>query len=69
MRMFVKPRILNQSKYTMKDKQSRFVFSIWRSSELIYGMAREAKRSETQTSIRTDSLYQFSETLVQTRLY
>jgi hypothetical protein len=31
MRMFVKPRILSQSKYTMKNKQSRFVFSILRS--------------------------------------
>jgi hypothetical protein len=29
MRMFVKPRILNQSKYTMKNKQSRFLFSIF----------------------------------------
>jgi hypothetical protein len=32
MRMFVKPRILNQSKYTTKNKQSRLVSSIVRSS-------------------------------------
>ena len=31
MRMFLKLRILNQSKYTMKNKQSRFGFSIFRS--------------------------------------
>jgi proline iminopeptidase len=61
MRMFVKPRILSQSKYTMKNKQSRFVFSISRSIRAHMRLAK-LTGSETQTTVRTDSLYQSSET-------
>ena len=60
MRMFVKPRILNQSKYTMKNKQSRFVFSILRSFRAHIRLAK-LRGSETRTTIRTDPLYQSSE--------
>jgi hypothetical protein len=55
MRMFVKPRLLNQSKYTMKDTQARFVFSILRSFRV--HIRHAITGSETQTTIRTDSLY------------
>jgi hypothetical protein len=61
MRMFVKPRILSQSKYTMKNKQSRFAFSILRSFRARIRLAK-LRSSETQTTIRTDLLYPSSET-------
>ena len=48
MRMFVKPRILSQSKYTMKNRQSRFVFSILRSFRAHLWLAK-LRGSETQT--------------------
>jgi len=56
MRMFVKPRILNQSKCAMKDKQARFVFSILRSFRAHIRLAK-LRGSESQTTIGTDSLY------------
>ena len=56
MRIFVKPRILNQSKYTMKNKQVRFVFSILRSFRAHIRLAK-LRGSETQTTMRTYSLY------------
>ncbi len=47
MRKFVEPRIMSQNKYTMKDKQSRFVFSILRSF-LAHIRLANLRGSETQ---------------------
>jgi len=52
MRLFVKPRILSQSKYTMENKQSRFVFSTLRSFRAHIRLAK-LRGSETQAAIRT----------------
>ena len=49
MRMFAKPRILDQGKYTMKNKQLRFVFSILRSFRAHIRLAK-LRGSETQNN-------------------
>lgn len=56
MGMFVNPRILNQSKYTMNNRQSIIVFSILFSFPARTRLAKQ-RGSEAHTTIRTGSLY------------
>ncbi|MFZ0635078.1 MAG: hypothetical protein WAM08_06140, partial [Candidatus Acidiferrales bacterium] len=56
MGMFVKPQILNQSKYTTKNKQAKFAFSILHSFQAHIRLAK-LRGSETHRTIRTDPLY------------
>ena len=61
--MFVNARILNQSKYTMNNRQSIFVFSILFSFRVRIRLAK-LRGSEAHTTIRIDSLYQSPEALM-----
>jgi hypothetical protein len=74
-RMFVRPRIVNQSKYTMKSKQSRFVFSILRSFVRLANLRGEVpKRKQPSAPTRyinpqkRAGVYRFNSTCLVSRI-